>query len=337
MKDSFPEASNTHRVHLRALLRLQKIHELLTNRQYPSVKKIAEKLEVNPRTVKRDIGALKERFQAPIDYDKRCKGYYYTHLNWELPVTPLDDTELFAFFMTIFLLQAKGQIYQEAKLQKALAKVASRLPEEIYVNLSYLLENISIQEIPHVVVKAEMLDILANCASEKRTVKFDYYSPHSRKNTHRKANVLMLHNHEGDWYAIVFDHLRGEVRDFHVGRMSNLKETAEFFEIPKNWNRQKYLSGGFGMFRGGKQTEVEIIFDAFQSQWIRERQFFHPNERREELPDGSLRLNFEVGEKGLESVARFCLKYAGNCKAIKPEKLREIIREKLSKALEEHL
>ena len=337
MKEALAENSNANRVHFKALLRLQKIHALIAGQKYPSVENLAEALQVNRRTVKRDIAAFRDRFQAPLAYDKKRKGYFYTHHNWELPIASLEDTELFAFFVTVLLLQAKGQVYQDAKLQKALAKIASRLPEEIYVNLSYLLENISVQEIPHVFVRAEILDLLTACATEKRTVEFDYYSPHSRETKHRKANVLLLHNHEGDWYAIAFDHLRRQIRDFHVGRMSDLTETKEFFSPPKSWNRQKYLNGGFGMFRGGRPTEVEIVFEPFQAQWIKERQFFHPNETREELPDGSLRLNFQVGEKGLEAVARFCLKYAGSCRAVRPGKLREIIREKLQKALEEHL
>lgn len=58
------------------------------------------------------------------------------------------------------------------------------------------------------------------------------------------------------------------------------------------------------MMRGGKMVTVEIHFDEFQPQWIRERQFFHPDEQRDDLPDGSLRLKFKVGEQGLEAVAR---------------------------------
>lgn len=85
------------------------------------------------------------------------------------------------------------------------------------------------------------------------------------------------------------------------------------------------------MMRGGKLVTVEVLFDANQAQWIRERGNFHPDERHEDLPGGSLRLTFPVGELGLEAVARFCLQFAGHCRAEKPEKLREIIKEKLEK------
>lgn len=90
------------------------------------------------------------------------------------------------------------------------------------------------------------------------------------------------------------------------------------------------------MYRGGKLIEVEIIFDEYQSKWMRERNFFHPQEKREELADGKMKLSFTIGENGLEAAARFCLQYAGHFVAVKPEKLREIIKEKLQKGLDLH-
>ncbi|HEV7906127.1 MAG TPA: WYL domain-containing protein, partial [Pyrinomonadaceae bacterium] len=96
------------------------------------------------------------------------------------------------------------------------------------------------------------------------------------------------------------------------------------------------LRRGFYMMRGGRSTTVEIIFDAYQARWMRERQTFHPNERREDLPDGSLRLTFPVGRNGLDAVARFCLAYAGHARAERQTALRRLIRERLTCALKDH-
>jgi hypothetical protein len=90
------------------------------------------------------------------------------------------------------------------------------------------------------------------------------------------------------------------------------------------------------MTRGGRLTTVSIVFDAYQARWIRERQTFHVDEQREDLPNGGLRLSFPVGRNGLEAVARFCLAYAGHCRAEKPAALRQLIRERLQRALAQH-
>ena len=113
-----------------------------------------------------------------------------------------------------------------------------------------------------------------------------------------------------------------------------MRLSGKYFSVREGWNAEEYLRKGFYMMRGGKQVKIQIWFDPYQSQWIRERRYFHPDEEREELADGSIRLIFAIGEQGLEAVARFCLMYAGHCIAEEPKKLREIIQEKLKKALE---
>jgi hypothetical protein len=80
-------------------------------------------------------------------------------------------------------------------------------------------------------------------------------------------------------------------------------------------------------------TTVSIVFDAYQARWIRERHTFHVDEQREDLPNGGLRLAFPVGSNGLDAVARFCLAYAGHCRAEKPAALRKLIRERLQQGL----
>lgn len=316
--------------------KLRIIHQCISNQLFPTAKQLAEKLEVHTRTVRRYIAFMRDTFNAPIKFDQKKNGYFYTHSNWEMPLVPLTEGELLAFFIAAVALQGQGTTYEDERLRRAIAKLAGSLPEEISIGLGYLFESTSFQAPPHVLVEGKILDVLHRAIGERETVCFDYKSPNSGEYSQRKVDPLLLHNHEGTWYVIVFDHLRESFRDFHTGRISNLNTTGEFFEIPKNWNKEEHLSGGFGMHRGGRKTDVEIIFDEYQSQWMRERNFFHPQETREELPDGKMKLSFSIGENGLEAVARFCLQYAGNFIAVKPEKLREIIKTKLEKALKDH-
>ena len=332
---SQPQKSN-ERIHLRQFERLHKIHRLLANRKYPHTEEISTQLEVNPRTVRRDIAFMRDRFGAPIQFNKSKNGFHYTHAHWEMPLVPLTEGELLAFFVATVALRGKGVTYEDERLRRALAKIAGSLPEAISVNLGYLFENTSFQSPSHVSVDGELLDQLYRAIIERETLEFDYFSQHIGKNGKRKADPLLLHNHEGTWYVISFDHAKQDYRDFHSGRITNLKTTNEFFEPPEDWDKDDYFEDGFGMYRGGKKTDVEIIFDKHQAKWMRERNCFHRKEKREELPDGKMKLSFTIGENGLGAVARFCLQYAGHCVAVKPDKLREIIKEKLEKALSQH-
>lgn len=321
MKKPDPQA----RVYLRAFKRLTEINRQIASGKFPDLEKLSGNLEVNERTIKRDVAFMRSEFNAPIAYDRKKGGYFYTDRGWDLPRFKMSEGEILAFFIAENALKLTGHTAEALQLKTSLAKIASLLPDEVYVNLASLGESVGFQNRPFVSADPNLLKRMAIASISQQTVEFDYFSPHSQTETHRIADIHLLHNFAGDWYAVSYDHARLDFRDFHLARMSNVKELNKYFKKQKGFSPEEYIKRGFSMMRDGRLTTVVIHFEAYQAQWIRERNFFHPDEIREELPDRSLRLSFKIGEKGLEAVARFCLQYAGNCRVEKPKKLREII------------
>ncbi|HEX8072051.1 MAG TPA: WYL domain-containing protein [Pyrinomonadaceae bacterium] len=298
--------------------RLQQIHREISAGRCPTARALAALLERSERTIKRDLRFMRDQLGAPLHYDRARRGWRYGEPGWALPPQRFDEGELLAFFTAEKILCATGHAPEAVLLRVALAKLASFLPAEVSVNLATLGEALTFQPLPHVSVEPAVLQTLARAAAERRTVSFDYHSQHRNRGTHREADVLLLHNFAGDWYAIAYDHLRCEVRDFHAGRIKRLALTENYFDPPAGWSADEYLRRGFYMMRGGRTTTVHVVFDPYQARWMRERNTLHPDERREDLPDGSLRLTFPVGRNGLDAVARFCLAYAGHCRAERP-------------------
>lgn len=329
-------AQKSERVHTRAFTRLKLIHEEIAAGRYPTVRMLAKLVERSERTIKRDLRELRDGFNAPLIFDRARHGFRYSEPGWTLPPYNFDQGELLAFFTAEHVLRATGHAPEAILLRAALSKLAAYLPPEVSVNLATLGETLTFQPLPHVSVQPAILQTLARAAAERRTVAFDYHSQHRNQQTHREADVLLLHNFAGDWYAIAFDHLRREVRDFHAGRITRLELSDRYFDPPADWQPEDYLRRGFFMLRGGRTTTVSLVFDSYQARWMRERQTFHPAEQREELPDASLRLSFPVGSGGLEAVARFCLAYAGHCRVERPSALRKLVRQRLIAGLQQH-
>ena len=331
---------NENKVYLQALSRLSRIHLEIASGNYPSREDLAKLVETkngSVRTIQRILDFLRNELNAPLKYDRQKKGFYYQQIGWNLPLSNLDEKEILAVFIAENALKLTGHLPEAEDLKKALAKLVSYLPDKVSMDLATLSDNLSFQNPAYELSDPELRQKLAVAATEQTTVEFDYYAQYKQKTERRKVDVYLLHNFGGDWYVIGFDHERGALRVFHIGRISNFKETNKGFEIRREiWNKEEYLRSHFNMMLGGRKTKVEIWFDPYQAQWIRSRKFFHADEKREELADRSLRLSFQVGDNGLEAVARFCLTYAGNCIAEKPAKLRELIREKLKKATEMH-
>lgn len=327
---------NIRRVHTRHHTRFQYLIAEIRAGRCPNARSMAEKFECDWRTIMRDFEKLRDQHKAPLIYDRKRKEWRFTGMGWQLPEVPLDGGEMLAFFVAERMLKASGHTPEAELLRDGLAKLAARLPAEVSYHVSTLGESLTFQQAPHVKVESGILGALSRAAGERRTLTFMYHSQYRNEKMRRTADVLHLHNFADDWYAISYDHLRKAVRDFHVGRMSELRATKNFFEPPANWDKDAYLRGGFSMTRGGRKTAVSIVFDAYQARWMRERQTFHPDEQREELLDGSLRLSFPVGSNGLEAVARFVCTYAGHCRAERPAALRKLVRERLARALEDH-
>jgi predicted DNA-binding transcriptional regulator YafY len=235
---------------------------------------------------------------------------------------------LIAFFAAERILRRLGATSEAQLTREALKKLAALLPDEVVIDVSALADAISFAPDPALQASPEMLRKLASAAAHRRRLHVSYHSQYRGEETERDVDVLLLHNQLGEWYAVCYDHLRNDIRDFHAGRISSLRETGRTFEPPKDWNADDYLKRGFGMFRGGSSVKVEVEFDVYQARYARERHF-HPTEKRKEMKDGRLRVTFETTEAALGQVARWILSYGEHAEALRPEALRKMITDQL--------
>ena len=322
--------SHRARVHVHAYERLSRLVVEIQKDRCPGVSTLARIVERTPRTVQRDLEALRYRFEAPLVFDHSRRGYRFTDPAWRFPEVKLTEGELIAFFAAERILRRLGATSEAQLTREALKKLAALLPDEVVIDVSALADAISFAPDPALQASPEVLRKLASAAAHRRRLHIRYHSQNRGEDTERDVDVLLLHNQLGEWYAVCYDHLRGETRDVHAGRIVSLRETGRAFEQPKDWDPDEYLKRGFGMFRGGSSVKVEVEFDSHQARYARERHF-HPTEKRKEMKDGRLRVTFETTEAALEQVARWLLSYGEHAEALAPEQLRKMIVEQLSR------
>lgn len=68
----------------REIERIVHIHNSIASGKYPNTRKLAEKLECSTSTISRDIEFLRDRCDAPCNYDSQKCGYYYTDSKFQL-------------------------------------------------------------------------------------------------------------------------------------------------------------------------------------------------------------------------------------------------------------
>ena len=319
------------RVHLHAYERLQGICVEIQRGRYPKKADLARIVERHPRTVQRDLDALVTRFDAPLGFDREKNGFYFTDPAWRFPEISLSEGELIGFFTAERILRRLGATSEVRLARGALRRLAALLPREVVLDVGALEEAITFAPEPVLDASPATLRQLASAATHRRTLHIHYYSQRRAAHTERDVDVLLLHNHLGEWYAVCRDHESGEIRDFHAGRVTGIVSTGRDFSPPAEWDAQAYLRRGFGMFRGGQEVLVEVEFDRQQAPYARERAF-HPTQRRKELRDGRLRVTFQTTEAALAQVARWLMQYGEHARALQPPALRQLMRDHLTRA-----
>ena len=72
--------------------RIQWLHKKLLSGSYPNSHRMAERFHISPRQAQRDLDFLRKNLHAPIAYDSRKRGFYYTE-KFTLPLLLSSDND----------------------------------------------------------------------------------------------------------------------------------------------------------------------------------------------------------------------------------------------------
>ena len=79
--------------------RLLELDKRIRQGLYPNCLNFSADWEVSQKTVQRDIDFLRDSLNAPIDYDREKKGFYYTTTQWFMPYISVSEGDLVAILV----------------------------------------------------------------------------------------------------------------------------------------------------------------------------------------------------------------------------------------------
>jgi len=291
-------------------------------RKYPNATSLAEAFEISAKTAQRDIDFMRDRLLCPLDYDSSQKGYYYSDDTFSLPMVYLSSEEFSALLIARKMLQdiSGGSIGHE--ISSVVDKITNILKKHSvaadHIDDAFSFQLIEYSPAPEAVFKA----VLESCL-KKKCLSFTYYSPATEEKSERTVEPYHLLNYMGTWHLIGHCHLRNEIRDFALSRISGAKLLTKSFKIPAGFDFKKYFLSTFGLYKGKSTIEVTLRFTPEKSKWIRD-QIWHKDQKVKPLEDGSLEISFPVSD--FSEIKREILKHGDDVTVIKPESLRELIK-----------
>ncbi|MBN2352625.1 MAG: WYL domain-containing transcriptional regulator [Spirochaetales bacterium] len=298
--------------------RIFKIDELIRSGHCPDSARLARELEVNPRTIKRDIEYLRLYFGAPVEYDAARKGYRYTEPGFHLPAVSLTGEELSLLSLApLFFEQWKRTpLYGRAK--KVFDKVTRAVPGAVSVNPAWLQSGFSARPESGTAVSQPVWDAVFTALHDKKPLEAVYRSPRgeSRKRTIEPYHALC---HQGEWYLVA--NTPEGIRTFALSRMNRPRVAAGTVKVPAGFDIREYMSHSFGVFRGDKLRTVRIAFSPDLAPYVRERAW-HATQKTRDRKDGGLEISFTVDH--LFEVKRWVLSWGRGATVLAPK---EFVRE----------
>lgn len=299
--------------------------------EYPNAPALGRRLEVNARTIQRDIEFMRDRLGSPLAYDPLRNGYFYTDPTYRMGLWNLTEGELVAVFLAERVLRQWVGTPFGPDLERAFRKIVAGLGDEVRVDLDQLAAIYSTRTSTEVPFEPTLFRDLARAARDRRRVAFDYYTASRDDRARRVADPYCLAVIDGHWYLVAFCHLRQSVRMFAPGRITALEETGEYFDASGAFSLDAYLRDSMGVLRGepGVLHRVVLRVTGLAIRYVRER-IWHASQELYEEPEGSLRLTMNLSH--LREVERFALSWGADCEVLEPPELRERVGAGLSQA-----
>ena len=291
--------------------------------KYPNCATFASEWEVSAKTVQRDIEFLKDRMQAPIEYDALRRGFFYTEPAFMLPAVQLNEGELAALLIGSKALEQFQGTPMAEKLTAVFDKLSALLPDNITVRPEELFTRFSFISPPAMPISSKVWNTVVQALENRQLIEIQYRNWSGEK-TARVAPVHLA-NLQGDWYLFVQYEGFDNFRQLALARIQNVKLLSKKGSIIGTFDPKKELANTFSRFAGeNKAFQVTVQFHPEIAISVLERQW-HPEQKVKNLKGGGVEISFEA--KGDIEIKRWVMAYGRYAKVKSPKWLKEQITE----------
>ncbi len=304
-------------------------HKYIKAEKYPNAKDLAGHFEISHRTAQRTIEFMRDRIQAPLEYNYHNKGFYYSDKTYELPSLWFNEDNVVALSLAVRLASSIPDIDTKNKLCTLLEEIINRQSTDGKMSFRDISDKISVKNIEYSRVNEQYYTAVVTSLLQKRPLQISYYSPHTKKGTDRTILPLHLIQYMGSWHVIAFCTLRNAMRDFALSRIKSIKSTDIKVLLPDNLPPVKeFTRKHFGIIQGGKTQKVCLQFTPAVAAWI-EEQIWHPDQKTTQKKDGSLQLSFPAGD--FKELVKRILSHGADVKVISPKELKRAVIDEIEK------
>lgn len=314
--------------------RFYHIDRLLNERKVVPMQTFLDELEVSLATFKRDLEYLRERFNAPIIWDRDAGGYRFeistTGPRYELPGLWFNASEVIALLTMQQLLKNLEPGLLSAHVEPLLTRLRAIMGEGDFPAES-IEQRIRFHRQAARIHDSKHFAPIATGVLERRKLTIVHYVRSRDETIVREVSPQRLTFYREAWYLDAWCHLRTELRSFALDAIRSVTLGTQKAKEVAPREIRRVLDGGYGIFSGNEVTWAELEFSPEQARWV-SKEVWHPDQQGQTLEDGRYLLSVPFSNP--TELCMDILRHIPAVKVISPDSLRERVKTMLTQGLD---
>jgi predicted DNA-binding transcriptional regulator YafY len=295
---------------------------------------ILERLEISLATFKRDLEYLRDRFNAPIVWDRDAGGYRYEQVRragrrFELPGLWFSEREAFALATMRHLL---ASLDPDGLIGPQLAPLQARLDAILGAGEASAAEiRRRIRVIPMASRRLELehFSTVGAALLKRQRLRITYRARSTDETTEREVSPQRLVHYRDNWYLDAWCHLRDGMRSFAVDSIAAATIVDKVAREVAERTLDAWVDAGYGIFSGDQVAWARLRFSPERARWVA-TEAWHPRQRSS--VDGEGRYVLEVPYADDRELVLDILRHGAEVEVLAPAELREKIRREHQRA-----
>jgi predicted DNA-binding transcriptional regulator YafY len=317
--------------------RFYKIDNLLHVNAVVPITRFLRELEVSRATFKRDIEYMRDRLNAPIEWDRGDGGYRYASgvagKQQSLPGLWFNASEAYALLM----MQALLSEMQPGLLGPHIAPLKARLRAVIEsgkhpagdVESRVKLLNVAARP-----VTDKNFEVVAAALLGRQRLQILYYSRVRNESSTREVSPQLLIHHRGNWYLGAWCHQQEAMRSFAMDAIEQASVLSKTSKAMPKKALDGFVGQGYGIFSGSEVQWAKLRFTEERARWV-SRELWHPLQRLTPKEDG--RLVMELPFTDLRELSMDILRQGRHVEVLGPPELRTQVVQELRETLGQYV
>lgn len=321
--------------------RIYKIEMLIRTRECVSFASLIEALEVSPATLKRDLQYLRERLDAPIEYDAAENGYRFGQ-QWrgqqhELPGVWFSEKELHAL---LTMHQMLASLDEDGILSRHLQPMFDKLTGMLGVDeaeAQELTKRVKLISTARRRAPSDYFETVGSAVVKRQRLKLNYRrrggmasAAASAAASERIVSPQRLVHYRNTWYLDAWCHQSDGFRRFALDAMEGATLLPDKAKTVSAKQLAAELDQGYGIFAGGEAKQASLLFSTEAAQWVSKEEW-HPAQQSQWQADGRWRLS--VPYVDATELLMDLLRHAGQVEVLSPPELRKAFAQRLKIAV----